>query len=44
MPNSTMIQNVDRGFFTFYSQFGACTVRVWLYKGDNSPKHLVRVC
>jgi hypothetical protein len=44
MPNSTMIQDVDRGFFTFYSAFGACTVRVWLYKGDNSPKYMIRVC
>jgi hypothetical protein len=43
MPNSTMIQEVDRGFFTFYSMFGACTVRVWLYKGDNSPKYIIRV-
>jgi hypothetical protein len=43
MPNSTMIQEVDRGFFTFYSMFGACTVRVWLYKSDSAPKHLIRV-
>jgi hypothetical protein len=37
-----MNQNVDRAFKTFSSKYSSCTIRVWLYKGENSSKYLLR--
>ena len=41
-PLSAMSENVDFSFFTIILDYGACTVKVWLYKGEKAPYYLYR--
>jgi ribosomal protein S3 len=35
--------NVDYGFYTIPLKYSACTVKVWLYKGELSPTYNFKI-